>query len=39
MTDRYTAHFHGPLTSVTEHPQGPWARWEMARAAAIEHLE
>lgn len=39
MCPRYTIHFDGPLTSITEHPAGPWPRWQMARAAAIEHLE
>ena len=39
MSQRYTVHFLGPLTSITEHPDGPWPRWEMARAACVEYLE
>src|SRR4051794_7911083 len=40
MPERYTVHFNGPNTSITEHPDGPWPRWEMAKAACcIEHLE
>ena len=38
MTTSYTAHFQGPNTEITEHPNGEWPRWHMARAAAIEHL-
>ncbi len=37
--DCYHVRFHGPLTAITSSDQGPWPRWEMARAAAIEHLE
>lgn len=39
MPDRYSIVFDGPLTFITEHPDGPWPRWEMARLAAIVHLE
>lgn len=39
MTTRYTVHFQGPDTSITSAPDGPWPRWSMARAAAVEHLE
>lgn len=39
MLDRYYVHFAGPATSITEDPTGPWPRWEMARRAAIEHIE
>jgi hypothetical protein len=36
--DRYDVRFAGPDTTITSVPDGPWCRWEMARAAAIEHL-
>lgn len=39
MPERYTVRFAGPLTSITESHTGPWPRWEMARAAAVEELE
>lgn len=39
MTTRYHVHLDGPNTRITENPAGPWPRWEMARAAAIEHIE
>lgn len=39
MTERYTVHFNSHRTSITSHPDGPWPRWDMARLAAIEHLE
>ena len=39
MLERYTVHYLGPRTTITSTADGPWPRWEMARAAAIEHLE
>lgn len=37
--DRYTVHYLGPGTTITEDLNGPWPRWESARAACIEHLD
>ncbi len=37
--DRYHVRFDGPSTRITEDPNGPWPRFEMARWAAIEHIE
>jgi hypothetical protein len=39
VPDCYHVRFDGPLTAITESPDGPWPRWEMARAAAIQHIE
>lgn len=38
MPNRYYIAFDGPRTSITEDLDGPWPRWEAARAAAVEHL-
>ena len=35
----YHVEYAGPGTTITETPDGEWPRWEMARAAAIHHLE
>jgi len=38
MTPSYHVNYQGPCTTITHSPDGPWPRWDMARAAAIEHL-
>ena len=38
MATRYNVRFAGPFTSITSTPDGPWPRWAMARAVAVEYL-
>src|SRR4051812_29410912 len=39
MPEKYHVKYDGPRTLIIETPSGEWARWDMARLAAVEHIE
>lgn len=39
MAERYKVFYEGSKTRIMQTPAGEWPRWNMARVAAIEHVE
>ena len=39
MRTNYHIVYDGPRTRIIQTPNGEWTRWNMARVAAIEHVE